>query len=424
MIPKALISGGIWIGVAQGISRGGALLLTILVGRLLGGASLGAFAVLWTFFSVLIVVADWGQQAALTRRVARSPESLALGVGESFRILFWPALASATAMAGLGPLLAETSVWSALLLAMALPLLAVRNSLIGAYRALERWRWEAITALSDRSLMLLGAYGAILAGWRIEGVCAAVLLGQVIGTCIACVGLSGERDLASEIKRGFRGASASARRDGAYLMLAALSAVIYVRSDVLILGLFRSAEEVGSYAAASMLVMAAGLAPQVILAAWYPDLAKDPKQAKDRLLKAWFALAVLGLLEIGTGYFLGVRLVDWLYGLPVAALVACLLWAGEALNSLNYAGGVVLRAANRERRLVGLMAIAAVLNVATNLVIVPFYGASGAAATTFLAYGLIAFGHALGSDTKRPAILLVLGLAALGLCACFLTWAY
>lgn len=414
------LRGGVWIGAAQAVGRGGSFVLTVLVGRVLGEAALGAFALLWTLLALAVVLADWGQQAALTRQVAREPGGLAAHIGKSVRLALWPSLAGVVLLLGFGPLLSDAPFPASLLLALALPLLTLRNILLAVFRALGLWHWEFWTALADRALMLAGALVALWLDAGIVALCAAVLAGQLVGLLSACVGLRGRGLTAAGLVQGFGGAQAKDRASGAFLMLSSLSAAIYVRGDVLILGIFHPADVVGSYAANATLVMAAGLLPQVLLSAWYPGLSRLGGAALNHMGRAWMLLALLGLAEILVGVTIGGDLLFWVYGISGGALVACILWSAEALNSLNYAGGVVQRAADREGWLLGLMGLGALVNLAANFLLVPRYGALGAAVGTFVAYGLIAFGHALSSPLRWRLAAVVAGLALFGASLCLL----
>ncbi len=61
-------------------------------------------------------------------------------------------------------------------------------------------------------------------------------------------------------------------KQGFWLTLCAAFSMLYVKCDMIILGIYRAESEIGDYAAAYNIVMVIGLAPQIMLLAIFPKL--------------------------------------------------------------------------------------------------------------------------------------------------------
>ena len=392
----AVLRGTLFYGAAQAVSRGGSFLLTVLVARFLGEAGLGAFAALWAAASLLFVAGEWGQGVFITRELARHPDRTEAALAASVRWVGFLSAALALLFCavtwGTVPELAAGARW----LGLALVLQALTSTLRGVFRARGVWSFETLAALADRGVVLGSAVLLLALGGGVETVCLAVFLGQFFGLAVV-VFLLKRLDISwrTILAAGPEGSSDLARK-GLWLMLAALAAVVYVKSDLILLALFRGAAETGSYAAAYNIILAIGFLPQVALWVLFPDLSREPPERNRRWLKrAWLVMAAMALVVAVAVSAAQERLFIFLYGPFKVSGVLVILLAAEAVNFLNYTAGVAQRAIDRERRLVALMAAGAVLNVLLNLVLIPEFGPKGAAVSTLCAYMVVAYGHAV-----------------------------
>jgi O-antigen/teichoic acid export membrane protein len=183
---------------------------------------------------------------------------------------------------------------------------------------------------------------------------------------------------------------------------------VLARADVLLLQLLRGAREVGIYAAPVRLVEVATLIPPLLLGSVYPLLAgaaaQDPARA-DRLFRVSLRFLAAGVVPlILVEMFWARGLVQLLFGaefedsigvLQVLAATLVFAFTDILLNAYFLAAGL-------EKQNAGLVAVAAAANVAANLVLIPRYGAVGAAWSTLLAYAVRLLATLAARDT-RPA---------------------
>lgn len=174
----------------------------------------------------------------------------------------------------------------------------------------------------------------------------------------------------------------------------AVGGEVLALSDRFIIGAFRGSAEVGVYSANYGLVYAGfGLATAPLLMAAHPIIIDAWERRRDEslpLVVASFsriyillALPVVALasaldeeivrLVLGPQFHEGYRIVPWVVG-------GAFVW-GMAMY-----GHKGLELAERTRVIVLLVSVAAALNIALNLIVVPRYGYYGAAVTTFASY--------------------------------------
>jgi PST family polysaccharide transporter len=204
-------------------------------------------------------------------------------------------------------------------------------------------------------------------------------------------------------------------QEGWPLLLAAVAVTIYMKSDLMMLGLISGDEETGIYSAAARLSELWYFVPVAVTAATGPRLAALYGRgefdryvvATQRLMTALVAgsIVVLVLTALLAGPIIGM-----LYGDPYANAVPVLqihavsgpfvfvgLGASQTFVDRRMTRAVFLRSAT-----------GAGINVGLNLVLIPSYGAIGASIATLLAYALSGMALNLIRSSTRPIAVLQL----------------
>jgi O-antigen/teichoic acid export membrane protein len=164
--------------------------------------------------------------------------------------------------------------------------------------------------------------------------------------------------------------------------------LIYFRIDSVMISFFRDDAEVGQYNAAYNLVSALMFIPAGLIAALFPKLAgiyKSPRDFIDEpFQRAARWLLVLSLPMAVGGWLLSHQLIDFLLGdayLPAATALAILAWALPVWY-ITYLQGNMLTIIERQKAVAVVGFINMSANVILNLIVIPRYGFTGAAATT------------------------------------------
>lgn len=231
-----------------------------------------------------------------------------------------------------------------------------------------------------RSLGVAAVAGLLWAGAGVYGVVLGMLLGQAI---VAARGIGGLVALSDRV-RPSRVLARRLLRGGVRLHLSAVGIVLITSADVLLVGHYRGATAVGNYQLATQALYALILLPQAATLVIYERMAEQGPQAVWEVqrgvvlivLGAVSALAVLGAaaapvlvhLVAGSGF-------DGAVGLLRIVLLAAPGFALSALMAPQWIGRGLFGVAS------AITVASGVVNIAANMILVPRFGADGAAAT-------------------------------------------
>jgi O-antigen/teichoic acid export membrane protein len=174
------------------------------------------------------------------------------------------------------------------------------------------------------------------------------------------------------------------------LALAQGAVLIYLNSGIIILGFTDGDEAVGQYATAYRLMMVAAVITAALWNAYFPALARaHDSTAVATLLSREYAslLAWMGLPIAALGWACGRHVVEFMYGPAFAATGPYFEWLclNIAITFLNYGLVSVLVPWGYSRLQLKIVAAGAAINLAVNLIAIPFWGAWGAIAASLIA---------------------------------------
>ncbi len=179
-------------------------------------------------------------------------------------------------------------------------------------------------------------------------------------------------------------------RDGSQLHIGAIAMYVYYRIDVLILNAYSQPAEVGYYFVAvtiTEILLMLPLALQVVL---YPRISQEraeplAQEMSARAARLALAGSLAGAAVLGAAAPLLVRLLAGRAFLPSVALIWILL-PGVAMQVFVSVLSALWIRQGRFRALSYSAVALAVINVALNLLLIPTWGAAGAAAATSVTY--------------------------------------
>lgn len=371
--------------IGNGVALLGAYLLPrlftaaaiIVAARALGAATFGAYGTAAAFAVILSIVSTLGMQPLLVREMARNPDR----APDWLRSAHLAKSVSGAVMLGMllfvGGFLLDYSrevMGAATLLGLGYAIGSYAENLSAYFQAVERMHvWMQASALYGFVTGVLGSV-LVLLTHSVAWFCAATVAGQVA----AVAWLSLRMPRRARTGRAEPIAMAKLLREmwpfaGAFIALAAFS-----KADVLLLERWRTAAEVGSYAAAYKFIDIAQALGIVAAAAVYPRLSRDGRSAAASRLMELAVLAAMPaagvlflarepivLLMFGSGYTGSIPI--------VAALAAAIVPLGIAI-----VGGYVLAAAGAMTLVAALYGVLLVVKLSLNALLVPTHGALGA----------------------------------------------
>lgn len=395
-------SGGI-VGAVAGYSTESAARLLIaaavgiFVARYLGPSGFGLLAYGLSIFGLLGSLTTFGMRSILVREfsTARQDWRVVLASALTRQIpvaLAMSVISSLVIMATRGFEREPTLIAVALL---PLPLLALSDNFRALHESSGRVRVVAITGIAATSLAALLKAIAILTGSPIWHFAVITTVESIIMFAGFLWAVPGHKSFSGLRRLHNRAVASSLVRESWPLMLAALAVTIYMRIDIVMLGILSGDSTVGIYSAAARLSEVWYFIPVAAMAAIRPRLARIHAggdkvrygEATQRFMSAAFGSAVIivaGILVVGQ------RLITLLYGtafndaglvLRIHVLAAPFVFLGVASSQWFIDRG--LTKAVLARSVAG-----AVTNVLLNLILIPLYGAVGAAISTVVSYAV------------------------------------
>lgn len=186
-------------------------------------------------------------------------------------------------------------------------------------------------------------------------------------------------------------------KDGWPVLISSIAIILYMRVDQIMLGQLTTNYEVGIYSAASRLSEVFYFLPSIIVISLYPKLLQlrtsNPDQYKSRF-QMLLDLLVLISLPVATFFTIyGSFVVQILFGhdyLKSANVLVIHIWASIPIF-LGYASSRWLIAAGLQKIIFIQTISACVLNIILNSILIPDYGAIGAAIATVISQFFVAF---------------------------------
>ncbi len=372
-------------------SAGLLLVLLTIAGRFLSAADYGRFSYALALTTIIETIMDIGLGQVTVRAVARDKAAAdrlfrhVLGLK-----LVWVAIGLALLVVA-APVLRPDPQIIRLCYLMGLSS-AVRSYLLtarGLLQGLDRFDLEAAVVVADR-LLLLAAGGTVLwAGYGVFGLAMAfvgarvamlaavtLLLGRVVGSVVPRFDRTAWRDLqTAALPLGF--------------FMIALNLYTYI--DMVILGVIGTDAETGWYAASYRVYEGLTYAPSILAAVLSPRLSylftHDRQVHRRLLMRSLLASVLLGIVLGGIAVWAARPILVTLFGADYAPAVPPLqILAGGALfvfgTWILHAGAV---STNLDRRLLVTTVVGLSANVILNLIFIPRWRISGAAAATVIA---------------------------------------
>ena len=373
--------------VMQAFRMASGLLINVMVMRGLGVEGFGVYGYVLTLVGLTSFASNMGMERLLKREIARDETragpmvatglaatallSLATGVF----IVVWTLLVDGRAEV----------VGAGALAAVALAIQSIALVPVSAFHAVRRMGLGVGPNAVGRVVLVLATAAFLWAELGVMAVFAAQILDATLTLIIVWrvyvqrIGTAGMRTAWSDV--------VDLVRTSVPFGLNALFVSIYLGVDVLLLGLMRDDTEVGIYRGAVMLLSLFPVVADTLSTGLYPRMARHLGHPDRAGAEMRFAARILLAISIpaAVGGVLTAEPVMVFLGGPafaVSALPFMIMAPLLPLRYLNNGFGMALSALDQQEDRTRGAILAAVVNVGLNLVMIPRYGAVGAAAVT------------------------------------------
>jgi PST family polysaccharide transporter len=412
---RTLLSNSAWSLLNQGARVGALALVTIALSRHFGPQRFGSLAFGLAFVRIFAVIAAFGLDRLLVRRLTEDAAQAEGILRLAFRLKLGLALASYVALLGLALLLdpGERLIVAIVALAGAGLLCQPFDVFDLHFQSENRFRLSFYGRTLPILLSTAVKFAALFAGAPLLAFAAletveAMMVGAALWLLHRRRKTHGARQPATAIDwRQLLG-------DGFPLLLGSLAVMVYMRSDVLMLGKMAGFNAAGIFSAAAQITEACALLPLAFAPALFPILVRwrrlGPRYYKQQFGRLFLGAALAGF---AVSLFLTIAarpIVLLLYGpqyLPAAKVLVIHGWAtififlGIVQSGYDITEGLIWAATQRAT-------LGAVTNIGLNFILIPKYGAAGAAFATLVSYGCSAFLLNLVRKPTRPVFALQL----------------
>lgn len=389
----------------EGVRKVTGFILHLLLGRVLGPAAYGLYALGDSLTSISESVADLGldngmvryashhrgqgedeqvRETVVTAVMLSAATSMILALG--LHLLAEPLARVVFHDPGLGPVIEA--------FALAIPFLVVLGVLASFLQAMRRIDLDRGLSRVLRPLLLLGLVGAALVmGYGLLGAVWAFVLAAGLSV-LAGFGLVGWTF--PSVLRGRFSFEATGKLLSYSIptLMVGISYIILTHTDRLMLGFFRASGQVGIYNAAAILSLQLSVFLGASISIFAPIVSELEGRDEFGAISDLYKVTSRWVLTLTLPFVLIVVLFpETLLGLfgpgfELAAHALVLLGLAQLINVATGPVGIVLQMTGRERleALNGVVLVAT--NVGLNVLLIPFFGIVGAAAATGISMAL------------------------------------
>lgn len=362
--------------------------------RVIGPQDYGLYAIAVNVIGYFGPLTDFGLGVLLTREVSRRPDAAPayLALVQRIRLLLSLAAVPVVLLIMLGYWYADRvpvdAIVTAGVLAVALIPANAAGTASSLFAARERMDFTALVQIATALLTVGLGIAAIALGWGYVGLAVTALIANIVTAAALLRALPGDDTKAPpwdpRLARALMLASLP-------LMLNALLNVLFFRIDIQVLAAMRDITEVGAYGAAYKYVEAFALLPSTLVLALFPALSRVAETDRAALQGIFNkALQLMLVLAVGGAVCFSVyaRPFIWLLGgdefLPHAATALMILIWFLPFSYINAVTQYVLIALEQQKWIFIAFGLATAFNLITNVIFIPRYGYTAAAATTVI----------------------------------------
>lgn len=384
---QTVLKNAVWLLGGEATSRLIRAVIVIVSARVLGAAEYGAFAYAMAIAGFLTIFADIGLSSVLTREAVKSPELRKKYFATAFAVKIGLVFINVALVFFVAPLLTKIEAARALLPLIAFIIIfdTLREFGFGLNRALEKMEREALVKVITNLAIVGFGFFLLFKLKSAFGLAIAYLVGSGIGFLLTVWILRAYlKDLKAVDKKLILPILSVAWPIG---LLAVLGAIM-INTDMVMLGFWLSAQEVGYYASAQKIIQLLYIFPTLLASAAFPIFTRlaqfNPDRFRQVLEKVVSgAIAAATPIAIG-GVLLSSQIINLLYGaeyLPAANAFAIL----STTILIVYPSVIItngLFAFNEQKQFAAFVAIGAFSNAFFNYLLIPRYGIEGAAFAT------------------------------------------
>ncbi|OGL88483.1 hypothetical protein A3H75_02280 [Candidatus Uhrbacteria bacterium RIFCSPLOWO2_02_FULL_51_9] len=356
------------------------------IARMVGAEDTGKYFLALSFTTIFAVITDFGLSPSLNREVARKPEEASKHLGSVLAVKTLLIAGTYVVMMLVAYVLNYSAEMRLLIALSGITMIfdSLHLSLYAVLRGLHKLKYEALAIVMSQFTTLCIGTVALILGQPLVWLIIAFIVSSFLNVLYASYMLRHHGHV--RITLGWnRPLIASLLVVAFPFALAGLFARVYSYSDTVFLSKLAGNAAVGWYSIPNKITFAFQFIPLALSAALYPRMSEAFVSDRAHLTYLFErAMKYLIIVAMPLAVFLSVlsqEIILTIYTaeyapaiVPMQILLASLLFA-----FIDFPVGALLNGCNRQGTQTTAMGIAMVVNVATNILLIPSYGVIGAA---------------------------------------------
>lgn len=386
---QTLVKNVAWLTVGQFASRFIRAIIIIYAARVLGAGEYGVYSYALGLSGLFTLFADTGINSILTREVAKKPEVADQYFSTSFVLKIALLLMTALAIIFLAPHFSNIEGAKAIIPFVALLTIFdnIREFCNAYFRAKERMEWEALTTVAmNVAITVIGffalSYAATAKSLTISYV-SSVGVGMGLGMILL------RKQFAGIVTNFNLALMKHIIRAAWQIALLGLLGVFMLNVDMVMLGWWKTSEDIGYYSAGQKIIQVLYTIPAILASATFPLFSRlvatggkeRLKNAVEKTLEGALLIAVP--ITIG-GIILAGPIIRFVYGdAYVPSVLTFQILLGTILSTFpSMITGNLIFAYDQQRKILKYTGLTALGNIAFNALLIPPLGIVGAATAT------------------------------------------
>jgi O-antigen/teichoic acid export membrane protein len=398
---RQLLYGGIGNGLIQAGNKLVGLIFAVVLARTIGTQGYGTYAYAMAILTLLMIPGEFGTPNLLVREIAageaRQEWSQIRGIIIRFlQIVFVVSILLATIAATsiylLGANIPETLQNTLLLMLILLPVLTLSQTMLYAMRGFQHVVKSQAVGLLARPLLVLIVVALLFTfAPNLRSPQLVMVIQIAVGVLLGGYTIYLLYRYMPPPVRTVTATYKTRQWVGSAIPFILLSSAFLINSqaDIIMLGMFQPVEDVGIYRVATQGAGLVAFGLQAVNSVVAPQFAKMYAKNEMALLQRLVTTSARIVLLIATPFalifiFAGDTLITLIFGAEFAQAYAPLkvLTYGQFFNAAMGSVGFLLTMSGQEKVALKIMLITATLNVMLNLILIPQFGATGAAIAT------------------------------------------
>lgn len=384
-----------WLSFGQVASRLIRGIIIIYAARIMGANEYGLFSYLLSLAGLFTIFADIGINQTITREIAQKPAEAEKYFSTSFFIKTILFLLTTTLIIFAGPYFSKIEGVAALIHFVAIIVIfdGIREFSMSLFRAREKMELEAVVTLATNLSITLLGFGALYFSTTSELMTLSYSIATGIGALISIIILKSDfKKILVHFNKNLIKPILSMSWPVA---LTGIIGAFMLNTDTIMLGWWRTAEEIGLYSSGQRIIQMLYTFPAILASAIFPTLSRLIGQKNHEKITQLMELSLTASFLIAFpmaigGIILGSPIIKFIYGneyLPGTSSFQVLATTMIIIFPSTLIGNAIL-AFNKQKSAIIYMSVAAFGNMFFNAILIPRYGIVGSSIATLISQAI------------------------------------